>query len=295
MMDTQRNTRGILLMLLSMASFAVGDIFIKMSGAFLSPAQTMFILISSGLIIFTVIALAKGEKLNDRRAFAPILLLRYFTEMVGLLGMIMALTNVPLAIVGAVTQASPILVALGSVIFLKEIVGWRRWGSITAGFLGVLLVIKPGEQGLDYSVAWAVIALVAFSSRDLITRLTPPDIASASLATFTMVSAFPFTVIWLLINEEVYVPADFNWLVVTYMVVFGSVGYLLLITSLRVGELSAIMPFRYSRIVFLLILGVLVFGERPSVSMLLGSALIIFSGVYIMWREQLLAKLPDRK
>ena len=92
-----------------------------------------------------------------------------------------------------------------------------------------------------------------------------------------------------------YLPADFNWLVVAYMVVFGSVGYLLLITSLRVGELSAIMPFRYSRIVFLLILGILVFGERPSVSMLLGSALVIFSGVYIMWREQLLAKLPDRK
>ena len=140
-----------------------------MSGAFLSPAQTMFILISSGLIIFTVIALAKGEKLNDRRAFAPILLLRYFTEMVGLLGMIMALTNVPLAIVGAVTQASPILVALGSVIFLKEIVGWRRWGSITAGFLGVLLVIQPGEQGLDYPIVWTLVALVAFCLRDLLT------------------------------------------------------------------------------------------------------------------------------
>ena len=92
-----------------------------------------------------------------------------------------------------------------------------------------------------------------------------------------------------------YVPTDFNWPVVACMVGFGSIGYLLLITSLRVGELSAIVPFRYSRIVFLLILGVLVFGERPSVSMLLVSALIIFSGVYIMWREQLLAKLPYQK
>ena len=55
------------------------------------------------------------------------------------------------------------------------------------------------------------------------------------------------------------------------------------------------MPFRYSRIVFLLILGVLVFGERPTLSMLLGSTFILISGVYIMWREQLLAKLPDRK
>ena len=294
-MLTQKNTRGILLMLLSMALFALGDIFIKMSGAFLSPAQIMFILISSGLIIFTLIAVAKGETLNDRRAFAPTLVLRYFAEMVGLLGMIMALTNVPLSIVGSITQASPILVAFGSVIFLKEIVGWYRWGSIILGFLGILLVIQPGEAGLDYSVAWAVIALLAFSSRDLLTRLTPPDIASVSLAAFTMVSALPFTVIWVLINEEMYFPTDFNWPVVACMVGFGSIGYLLLITSLRVGELSAIMPFRYSRIVFLLILGVLVFGERPSVSMLLGSALVVFSGVYIMWREQLLAKLPDRK
>ena len=76
MMVTQKNTRSILLMLLSMALFALGDIFIKMSGAFLSPAQIMFILISSRLIIFTLIALAKCEKVNDRRAFAPTLVLR---------------------------------------------------------------------------------------------------------------------------------------------------------------------------------------------------------------------------
>ena len=84
MMLTQKNIRGILLVLLSMALFAVGEIFIKMSGAFLSASQIMFILISSGLIIFTLIALAKGEKLNDRRAFAPTSMLRYFAEMVGL-------------------------------------------------------------------------------------------------------------------------------------------------------------------------------------------------------------------
>ena len=74
----------------------------------------------------------------------------------------------------------------------------------------------------------------------------------------------------------------------TFMVLLGSVAYLLLIASLRVGELSAVMPFRYSRIIFLLVLGVLVFDERPNVSMLIGATLIIVSGVYIMWREQTL-------
>jgi drug/metabolite transporter (DMT)-like permease len=282
-----KNTKGIILMLISMATFALADTFIKMSGSFLSPAQIMFFLIGGGLILFALIAVIKGEKLKEPRAFAPVLLLRYCAEMIGLLGMIMALTNVPLSIVGAVTQASPILVAVGAVFFLKEAVSWRRWSSIAIGFLGVVLVIQPGGESLDYTVAWAVLALAAFSVRDLVTRLTPPDIASASLATFTMVAALPFATAWVLFNGERLFPAEINWGMVVLMVVLGSLGYLLLITSLRIGELSAVMPFRYSRIVFLLMLGVLVFGERPSLPMLLGAALIIVSGVYIMWREQI--------
>ena len=285
MLTNKNNAKGIVLMLFSMASFALGDTFVKTSGSFLSPAQIMFFLISGGLILFALIAVAKGENLKEPRAFAPVLLLRYCTEMIGLLGMIMALTNVPLSIVGAVTQASPILVAVGAVIFLRETVSWRRWSSIAIGFCGVVLVIQPWGESLDYAVLWAVVALVGFSVRDLVTRLTPPDIASASLATFTMVAALPFTAIWVLFTGEKFFPAEINWIIVGCMVILGSVGYLLLITSLRLGELSAIMPFRYSRIVFLLIFGVLFFGESPSLSMLLGSALVIVSGIYLMWRE----------
>ena len=285
MLTNKNNAKGIVLMLFSMVAFALGDTFVKMSGSFLSPAQIMFFLISGGLILFALIAVAKGENLKEPRAFAPVLLLRYCTEMIGLLGMIMALTNVPLSIVGAVTQASPILVAVGAVIFLRETVSWRRWSSIAIGFCGVVLVIQPWGESLDYAVLWAVLALVGFSVRDLVTRLTPPDIASASLATFTMVAALPFTATWVLFTGEKFFPAEINWIIVGCMVILGSVGYLLLITSLRLGELSAIMPFRYSRIVFLLIFGVLFFGESPSLSMLLGSALVIVSGIYLMWRE----------
>ena len=285
MLTNKNNAKGIVLMLFSMAAFALGDTFVKRSGSFLSPAQIMFFLISGGLILFALIAVAKGENLKEPRAFAPVLLLRYCTEMIGLLGMIMALTAVPLSIVGAVTQASPILVAVGAAIFLRETVSWRRWSSIAIGFCGVVLVIQPWGESLDYAVLWAVVALVGFSVRDLVTRLTPPDIASASLATFTMIAALPFTATWVLFTGEKFFPAEINWIIVGCMVILGSVGYLLLITSLRIGELSAIMPFRYSRIVFLLIFGVLFFGESPSLSMLLGSALVIVSGIYLMWRE----------
>ena len=286
----KKNSKGILLMLVSMAAFAVGDTFVKISGSFLSPSQIMFFLISGGLIIFTLIALFKGERLRDRRAFSPILLIRYSAEMLGLVAMIMGLTKIPLSVVGTVTQASPILVAAGAVIFFKEAVSWRRWSSIIIGFFGVVLVIQPTGQSLDFAVIWPVVALVAFSVRDLVTRLTPSDIPSASIATFTMIAAFPFTVAWVFFSGQKFFPPGIEWAVVAGMIILGSIGYLLLITSLRIGELSAIMPFRYSRIVFLLILGVLVFGERPTLSMLAGSALILISGLYIMWRERIVTK-----
>jgi len=200
--------------------------------------------------------------------------------------MIIGLTKIPLSVVGTVTQASPILVAAGAVIFFKEVISWRRWTSIFIGFVGVVLVIQPGGQNLDYAVIWAVVALIAFSIRDLVTRLTPPDIPSSSIATFTMIAAFPFTTAWVFLSGEKFFPPEMDWAVVSSMIILGSFGYLLLITSLRLGELSAIMPFRYSRIVFLLILGFLVFGERPTASMLIGATLILISGVYIMWREK---------
>ena len=286
----KKNSKGILLMLISMAAFAVGDTFVKISGSFLSPSQIMFFLISGGLIIFTLIALSKGERLRDRRAFSPILLIRYSAEMLGLVAMIMGLTKIPLSVVGTVTQASPILVAAGAVIFFKEVVSWRRWSSIIIGFFGVVLVIQPTGQSLDFAVIWPVAALVAFSVRDLVTRLTPSDIPSASIATFTMIAAFPFTVAWVFFTGQKFFPPGIEWAIVAGMIILGSIGYLLLITSLRIGDLSAIMPFRYSRIVFLLILGVLVFGERPTLSMLAGSALILMSGLYIMWRERIVVQ-----
>ena len=284
----KKNSKGIILMLISMASFAVGDTFVKISGAFLSPAQIMFFLIAGGLIIFAIIAKFKGENLLDRRAFSPILLIRYCAEMVGLVAMIIGLTKIPLSVVGTVTQASPILVAAGAVIFFKEVISWRRWSSIFIGFVGVVLVIQPGGQNLNYAVIWAVVALISFSIRDLVTRLTPPDIPSSSIATFTMIAAFPFTTAWVFLSGEKFFPPGIDWTVVSSMIILGSFGYLLLITSLRLGELSAIMPFRYSRIVFLIILGFLVFGERPTASMLIGSTLILISGVYIMWREKVI-------
>ncbi len=272
-------------MIASMAAFAVADTLVKLSTAVMSPAQVMFFLLGGALFIFFIMAVVQKDRLIDARAFSPILLVRYLAEIIGMVGMVMALANVPISIVGAITQASPLLATVGAVFFLNEKVGWRRWCSITVGFIGVLLIVQPGGVTFDYAVLWAILAMAALSVRDLTTRLIPKDIPSASLATFTMAAATPFTIAWIFFNGESLMPDNVNWYIVIPMVVIGALGYILIIASIRITEVSVVMPFRYSRIIFLLVLGILVFGEKPGVLMLFGAALIIGSGTYMMWRE----------
>ncbi len=273
-------------MLLSMVAFALADTLVKLASTVLSPPQVMFYLMSGGLILFALLTLWEREQFFNKNAFAPVVMIRYVAELVGMVGMIKALSLVPLSIVGAVTQAAPLLVAVGAVIFLGERVSWRRWTSIAIGFLGVLIIIRPGVAGFDVSVLWAVLAMLGLAVRDLTTRIIPQDIGSATLATYTMMVAVPFAIGWTFVEGEALFPPDLNWAILIPMSCLGSLGYVLLIKSIRMAEVSVVTPFRYSRILILIALGVVVFGERPDVWTLLGAALVIVSGVYILWRER---------
>ncbi|MEM6616793.1 MAG: DMT family transporter [Pseudomonadota bacterium] len=282
----QDNAKGIALMVLAMGAFAIADTLIKVSANAISPSQVMLILTAGSLAFFIVLAKIQGETLRDARAFTPVLLVRYAAEVIGFGAMVMALATVPLSTVGAILQASPLIVTLGAVLFLGERVSWRRWTAIIVGFLGVLMIVQPGADGFETTVLWALLATTGLSIRDLVTRLTPPGLASSSLAAYTMAAAMPFALAWVTLTGQPFVPPDANWLFVVGMVGFGSIGYLILTLAIRMAEVSVVAPFRYSRLPFMLILGFLVFGERPSAEMLFGAALIIGSGIYIMWRER---------
>jgi drug/metabolite transporter (DMT)-like permease len=282
----EKNLLGIILMVLAMGVFAIADTLIKLISALISPAQVLFFMIGGGLVLFTLIVVLQKERLFDRRAFAPVLLVRYLSEIIGMVGMVLALTYVPLSTVGAILQATPLLVVVGAVLFLGEQVSWRRWSSIGVGFIGVLLIIQPGAEGFDATILFAVMSMLGLSVRDLTTRMTPPDMASASLATYTMAATFPFAIGWLIYNGESMIPAQANWVMIFSMIALGSLGYMLLIKSIRMAEISIVSPFRYTRLIFLLIMGVAIFDERPGILILCGALLIIVSGIYIMWRER---------
>jgi len=277
-------------MLLAMVAFALADTLVKVASEFLTPPQVMFYLMAGGLILFALLAISEKEPFLNKNAYAPVVIIRYIAELVGMVGMIMALSKVPLSTVGAITQAAPILVAVGAALLLGEKVSWRRWTSIAVGFLGVVLIVKPGVDGFDASVLWAVLSMSGLAIRDLTTRIIPDDIGSASLATYTMMVSVPFAVCWTYFSGDILFPSNLNWFVLVPMTCLGSIGYVLLIKSIRMAEVSVVTPFRYSRILFLIVLGVIVFGERPDVFTLTGAALVITSGLYIMWRERQVAQ-----
>lgn len=279
------NTRGILLMITAMVFFSIADALVKIATDTLSSAQALFYLVLGGAIIFPLIALFQRDSLVDTRAFSPILLLRYAAEITGMVGMVKALSLVPISTVGAITQATPLLVAATGVLILHERIGWRRWCAIVAGFIGVLLIVQPSTDTFEVSILWSVLALAGLGVRDLTTRLAPADMPTSSLGAYTLFAALPFAIAWVLFRGEDFIHVDTNWIVIAPMMVLGSIGYLSLIASLRKADVSVVMPFRFSRAVFLLIIGVMVFDEKPNAMMIIGAMMIIASGAYLMRRE----------
>ena len=269
-----------------MAMFAIADSFIKLAAGTMSPAHTTFLLMGGGLIVFTVIALLEGQKLWNKDAFNGVLMVRYVAEMVGAFGMVLALSSAPLSTVGAIAQAAPLLIVAGAALFLGEQVGWRRWIAIFVGFFGVLLIVQPGSGTFEPALLWAVVSVFGFAARDLLTKLAPATIPSSSMSSYTMLAAMPFTAVWCLMAEGQLLPEDPNWFYVLGMVGFGSIGYLSLIASMRIAPMSIVAPFRYTRLIFLLFIGVFIFGETPSVLMLIGAILVLLSGGYTMLRDK---------
>jgi len=273
-------------MIASMAAFAVADALVKHSSGSMALPQIILLLMSGALVIFVGLALVQGDQLLDRRAFAPIMWLRYVAEIVGMIGMVNALATVDLSIVGAVSQATPVFVTLCAVIFLGETISWRRWASIICGFIGVLIIVRPGGDGFEVTVLWTIVAMIGLGVRDLTTALTPKGMASSALAAYTMVAAIPFAALWAKWVGVPLVADEIDYIVVVPMVLTGAIGYLLIIASMRIAPISVVMPFRYSRVLFLLCLGVVFFGERPDAWTLFGAAMVVASGLYIWWRGQ---------
>jgi drug/metabolite transporter (DMT)-like permease len=280
------NLRGIILMVAAMAGFALEDMFIKFAAADLPAGLILMAIGFIGGAVFAALARMQGQRTFARAALHPAVMGRNLGEVAGTFGFVTALTLAPLSTVSAVAQAMPLFVTMGAALFLGEAVGWRRWSAIIVGFAGVVLIVRPGMEGFDPNVLWAVLAVVGLGGRDLFTRRIPREITTVQLSVWGFLAVGILGAVMLAISGGSQWPTGAQTAFIGGALAFGIGAYWALTKANRLGEMSVITPFRYSRLIFALLIGILIFGERPDALTLSGAALIIASGLYTFARER---------
>lgn len=283
--------RAIGFMVLSMATFATADSFIKLASTTLPASQVLMALGLGGTVIFATICVLRGIPLYSPRIFHPAMLARAAAEIVATCGFLMALTLLDFSVASSIIQVAPLLVTLGAAFLLREAVSWRRWSAVIIGFIGVLIILNPtGTQGnlLEANPAGAILALVGvtgLAGRDLATRFLPKDVPNLQAATWGFGSVIIAGLILSLFGASWVWPTPVAWGHVAGLVIFACIGYFAVTAAMRIGDVSAVAPFRYSRIVFAFILSVVIFGETLTPRILIGATIIVAAGLYVWLRE----------
>jgi drug/metabolite transporter (DMT)-like permease len=271
------NLRAALFMAISMAGFTLNDALTKTVIGDMSAAQVMLVRGTFATIMIGLLAWHGGVLSSLSSLRRPL---------VAVLCFLAALAQMPLANVSAILQALPLAVTMGAALFLHEPVGWRRWTAILVGFAGVMIIVRPGFEGFNSYSLLALLCVAFCALRDLVTRRIPEEIPSlaVSFATALFVTVVGgFLVVpyggW----TELTVTSTSMLLGAAILLI---VGYQFIIMAMRVGDISFVAPFRYTALIWALLLGLLVFGEVPDFAMLLGAAIVVASGLYTLYRER---------
>ena len=297
------NSLAAIFMMVSVAAFVLNDTLMKLVSAEMSLFQAVFLRGLAATTLLAFLALHRRELFPQLDSAGRCLIaLRMFGEIGGTICFLTALFNMPIANATAILQSMPLAVTLGAALFLGETVGWRRYLAITIGFLGVIVIIQPGFDGFTVYSLWAVGAVCFMVVRDLTTRRLPRGIPSIFVALTTGVG---ITVVGGLVSAtQPWGTVSGHALVLLAAAVCLVVAYLFNVMAMRHGEIGFVSPFRYTALIWAIVLGVLVFGDIPNAMMLVGSAIVVVTGVFAFYRERLLAhrapgttnsNRPDRK
>lgn len=287
------NFKGSVFMILAMFAFTLEDFFLKKATKFVPLGEILIICGLLGVIFFLGCSFIAKQNIIYEESLSAILIVRSIFEISGRVFYALAIAMMPITNASAILQATPIVVVLGAVIFLKEKVGWRRWGAILFGFFGVLLIIQPGAEGFNIFSIFAVLGMIGFAGRDLATRMSPSNMSNFQLGTFGFLMVFISGILITLFNLFIF-PSNAVWINISaknlgFIVangVAGIIAYQCLTIAMRNGDVSFVTPFRYVRVLFALFFGVILLGEEPNILVLSGSLIVVLSGIYIILRRR---------
>jgi len=282
LIDLPANLQGALWMLLACVVFSFMSLGVKYVGEMgLDSFQIGFIRAFYGLVFVIPFVLKKGIFTLRTKRF-PMHVARSLFGITGMLSVMYTLTNMPLADSVALTFTRPLFVIVLAVLFLGEVIRWRRWTATAVGFLGVLIMVQ-GSAVIGFATAVGLFGAFMVACVSVFIKKL-----SASEEPTTIM--FYFGVIGSLVAA---VPAYFVWVEPTGMQLFllgltaaaGTCGNYCVIRAISVGEATAVMPYDYTRLIFSAILAYFIFGEVPTWGMVAGACVIVASSLYIMQRE----------
>lgn len=284
------NMRGAALMVGSMVCFTVNDALMKAVSADIPFFEAVFLRGVVTTVLLVVLARGLGHlSLDIGRRDWLFVGLRTLGEVAATYFFINALFKMPLANISAIMQALPLTVSLAGALFLKEAVGWRRLSAILIGFLGVMLIVRPGPDGFNLYAIYGLVAVAAVTLRDLATRKISSRVPSLSVAVSASVAVTVFGAVGTF-QETINPVSVLSAAKLGFAGIFILGGYVFSVMVMRGGDIGFIAPFRYTSLIAALILGLAVFGDWPDQLTLLGAAVVVATGIFTLYRERRMAR-----
>ena len=286
--------RAGLYMVATTAFFVATDACIKFIGTSLPLGQIIGSVSFLSTLIILIVCAQQGILEKIPQIVSPKVLLRSILEVMATFMFLAALMHTPLANMSAIMQTVPLAVVVIAILFLGEKAGVGRLLPVAAGFLGVLFVVKPSFQSISIYEVLALGTVGVVAIRELVTKRIPAHVPLliVALANAVCVSLGGFAVG----AAQGFQMMEMWQLTLLCMAAIGlALGYVLIVLTVRLGELSATAPFRYSEVLFAIIAGVLVFNEHPDFLSYFGMTLIVAAGLYAARHEALQNRLCGAK
>ena len=284
------NIQGALLMTGAMTAFTINDAFMKLLGDHLPFFQLLFLRSLAVFVLLGAVAWrARAFSVRMSRRDKGLVGVRTLAEVGAAYFFLNALFNLPIANVTAILQALPLTVTLAAMIVFKEQVGWKRFVAIGIGFVGVIMIVRPGSDGFTIYSVYALLAVLLVTVRDLASRRLAHEVPSLVVAFAAVVGVLVFSSVGAgFVTWKPMAVLDFVYLGVAVFAIIG--GYLFSVMAMRVGDIGAVAPFRYTSLLAALLLGLFVFGEWPDGWTQIGALVVVATGLFTLWREQKLAR-----
>jgi drug/metabolite transporter (DMT)-like permease len=251
------------------ARYPVGEVLFTRSVVSLIACAAV-ILPTTGLVVF------RTDRLRHHVA-------RSFSQFISQSCLIIAFSLMPLAGAVAINFSAPLFAALVSIVLLKEKVGLARWSALLVGFVGVLIVTNPGAEAFQVGALYALTNAVLYGT---VTAAVRGMTATESAPTLTLYQIVLLTGFFALVAPFGFVmPTWEHWGVIVFNGLANAIGQYWWTKSLHLGPASAVAPFFYLSLVWAVLIGFVVWGDIPTVGLLIGSAIVVASGLFLLWRE----------